>query len=111
MREPGQGFWTAVRDGHVSDGVPEEGLKMPLASFEVDVRVFARAIDVLEQGEAIEAHLQALSAEVTGEALHKEAQDFVDVDDQDGSVSSQAKGGEFGRRVVWRSEGHELMLG
>ena len=73
--------------------------------------VFAWAKDVLEEGEAIEAHLQALSAEVTGEALHEEAQDFVHVDDQEGSASSQAKGGEFGRRAVWRSEGHELVLG
>lgn len=84
---------------------------MPLAGLEVDVRVFAWAIDVLEEGEAIETHLQALTAEVTGEALHEETQDFVHVDDQQGSVSSQAKGGKFGRRVVWRSEGHELVLG
>jgi hypothetical protein len=111
MRKPGQGLRAAVRDGHVGDGVPEEGLEMRLAGLEVDVGVFARAIDVLEEGEAIETHLQALAAEVTGKALHEEAQDFVHVDDQEGPVSSQAEGGEFGRRVVWRSEGHELVLG
>ena len=106
-----QGLRTALGHRHVGDCVSEEGLEVGLSRFDVDVLVLAGPIDVLEQGEAVEAHLEPLGAQVTGEPLHEEPQDLVHVDDEQGALTLGPEGPEIWRRLFGRGEGHEPVLG
>jgi hypothetical protein len=79
-----QGVDGAGRGLQVVAVAGEEGVEQLFPLGQVEVLRRARAIDVLEQGEPIDSHLQAVGGQEVAEPLHEQAQHLVHVDQDQG---------------------------
>ena len=70
---------------------------------DVEVLVLARPEDVLEQGEAVEPHLQPVSAEKPLEAVHEHRQHLVHVHHHQRAAGSRRSAWISGGRTIWSS--------
>ena len=70
----------------------EEFVEQRLALDRVDVLALAGPVDVLEQRELVDPHLQAPGRHEVAETLHEQAQHLVHIDQHEGPIRRQAQG-------------------
>ena len=87
--EGGKGLGSACRRCHVAAAISKEVVEVALALGKVQVLALARPKNILEQGKPVDAHLKATAGQKIPEALHEQAQDLVNVHDQQRPVLAQ----------------------
>jgi hypothetical protein len=100
LRQIGQGVGRPLDRIEIVRSMIKELVEQGLAGLEVEMLDVAGPVQVLEQGEAVDPHLVAVTDHEALEAAHEAGQHLVDVDDQQrrGGRNGQIRDGEGQRR-------------